>query len=254
MIVLAVIRLVEGHGQGHPPAANFANLPNLFGVCVYSFMCHHSLPSLVTPIRNKSRIYSLFLADYSLILVFYCLISFTGIFAFQKLKDIYTLNFEPGACEPHVKSITQFVPIQYFLILFPVFTLSTNFPIIGVTLRNNLKTLCHKEGRVWNQIWFVDRIVFPLAALLPPVIVAFITDDVEVLVGITGSYAGAAIQFIIPAALVYCSRNILKKMYDDIPENPHISPFRHTAWVLVAILGAVITIIIVTVNHVITGK
>ena len=29
-----------------PPMARIGGLPNLFGVCVYSFMCHHSLPSL----------------------------------------------------------------------------------------------------------------------------------------------------------------------------------------------------------------
>ena len=31
-----------------PPVANFGGIPNMFGVCVYSFMCHHSLPSLGT--------------------------------------------------------------------------------------------------------------------------------------------------------------------------------------------------------------
>jgi len=35
--------------------------------------------------------------------------------------------------------VTNVVPIRYFLGLFPVFALSTNFPIISVTLRNNLK-------------------------------------------------------------------------------------------------------------------
>ncbi len=32
----------------HPPVMRIDGLPNLFGVCVYSFMCHHSLPSLGT--------------------------------------------------------------------------------------------------------------------------------------------------------------------------------------------------------------
>ena len=36
--------------------------------------------------------------------------------------------------------------IHYFLSLFPVFTLSTNFPIIAITLRNNLKGLFLTEG------------------------------------------------------------------------------------------------------------
>ncbi len=38
--------------------------------------------------------------------------------------------------------------IHYFLSLFPVFTLSTNFPIIAITLRNNLKSLFLTEGKI----------------------------------------------------------------------------------------------------------
>lgn len=43
MIVLACIRLLSSpkEDQGHPSVANVNGLPNLFGACVYSFMCHH---------------------------------------------------------------------------------------------------------------------------------------------------------------------------------------------------------------------
>lgn len=43
MIVLACIRLLSTPNEhlGHPPVANVNGLPNLFGACVYSFMCHH---------------------------------------------------------------------------------------------------------------------------------------------------------------------------------------------------------------------
>ena len=33
---------------------DISGMATLFGVSIYSFMCQHSLPSLVTPIRNKS--------------------------------------------------------------------------------------------------------------------------------------------------------------------------------------------------------
>ena len=58
-------------------------MTNTVLVLQYSFMCHHSLPSLVTPIRNKAGILGLFAGDYFLILAFYSLLSFTGIFAFK---------------------------------------------------------------------------------------------------------------------------------------------------------------------------
>ncbi|XP_033744818.1 transmembrane protein 104-like [Pecten maximus] len=251
MVVLAVIRLSKGQGQGHPKAADFSGLPNLFGVCVYSFMCHHSLPSLVTPINNKKGLFKLIGLDFLLILGFYALISFTGIFAFNKLNDLYTLNFLPDPCDTS-EPVTKVVVIQYFLALFPVFTLSTNFPIISITLRNNLKTMFYK-GDSNPYPWIVDRIVFPLGAIIPPFIIAFCTSKVEFLVGVTGSYAGAGIQYVIPAALVYFAR---KEMSEKMPtmQNPYTSPFKHRVWIWFAYTWATVCMIIVTVNHIITGK
>ena len=45
MVALAIVRLSKNL-RGYPPVAELDGVPNLFGVCVYSFMCHHSLPSL----------------------------------------------------------------------------------------------------------------------------------------------------------------------------------------------------------------
>ena len=45
MVALAIVRLTKNL-RGYPPVAELAGVPNLFGVCIYSFMCHHSLPSL----------------------------------------------------------------------------------------------------------------------------------------------------------------------------------------------------------------
>lgn len=249
MIVLSVIRLSKNKGAGHPVAADISGMPNLFGVCVYSFMCHHSLPSLVTPIRDKSKLLKLLAADYVLILCFYALISFTGIFAFNKLEDIYTLNFLPDACDSS-KSITNVAFIQYFLALFPVFTLSTNFPIISITLRNNLKAIGYNPEKPYR--WTVDRLIFPLLALIPPMIVALITDEVEFLVGITGSYAGAGIQYVIPAILVYCSRKQVDSLFAE--PNIHSSPFKGKLWILFVCIWAFVCIAFVTVNHIVTKK
>lgn len=249
MIVLAVIRLDKKQGQGHPRYADISGVPNLFGVCVYSFMCHHSLPSLITPIKNKSKLYTLLGCDYLLILLFYLLISFTGIYAFGELNDIYTLTFLPDPCDSS-KSITQVKFIQYFLALFPVFTLSTNFPIISITLRNNLKAIGYKEDKPYT--WCVDRIVFPLLALIPPLAIAMGTSEVEFLVGITGSYAGAGIQYLIPAFLVYCARKQTSLLFTE--KNQHESPFKGKIWIIFVCLWAVVCMIFVTVNHIISRK
>jgi len=94
MITLTSIALIQGKGQGHPSTFKLSGLPNLFGISVYSFMCHHSLPSLITPFREKKHLYSILLLDYCLIFSFYILLSFTGIFTFPHIQKLYTLNFQ----------------------------------------------------------------------------------------------------------------------------------------------------------------
>ena len=247
MITLALIRLAKKEGLGHPTAANFSGVPNLFGVCVYSFMCHHSLPSLITPIRKKTGLFALLAGDYVFILLFYLLIAFTGIYAFSEINDIYTLNFLPDKNNPS-KSITNVAFIQYFLALFPVFTLSTNFPIISITLRNNLKAIVYNPAKPFT--WFVDRIVFPLLAPVPPLGIAIATNQVEFLVGITGSYAGAGIQYVIPALLVFYGRKQTDFLFPE--PNIHASPFRGKFWIIFVCIWALLCMSFVTVNHIIT--
>ncbi|XP_062936898.1 transmembrane protein 104 isoform X1 [Cynocephalus volans] len=245
MIVLALVRIGHGQGEGHPPLADLSGVRNLFGVCVYSFMCQHSLPSLVTPVSSKRHLTRLVFLDYILILAFYSLLSFTAIFCFRgdSLMDMYTLNF--ARCD-----IVGLAAVRFFLGLFPVFTISTNFPIIAVTLRNNWKTLFHREGGTYP--WVVDRIVFPTITLVPPVLVAFCTHDLESLVGITGAYAGTGIQYVVPAFLVFHCRKDTQLAFGYGTVNKHQSPFRHTFWVGFVLLWAFSCFIFVTANIVLS--
>ncbi|OXB56269.1 hypothetical protein ASZ78_006452 [Callipepla squamata] len=245
MIILALIRISRGQAEGHPSMAQLSGIRNLFGVCVYSFMCQHSLPSLITPISKKRHVNKLVLLDYVLILAFYSLLSFTAIYCFpnDSLMDMYTLNFTD--CD-----IVSAAFIRYFLGLFPVFTISTNFPIIAVTLRNNWKTLFHREGGTYP--WLVDRIVFPAITLVPPVLVAFCTHDLESLVGITGAYAGSGIQYLVPAFLALCSRRDTQLVFGSGALNKHRSPFHHSFWVVFVLIWGFSCFVFVTANIVLS--
>ena len=70
---------------------------------------------------------------------------------YHTFQDVYTLNF----------AHFHFIPIRYFLELYPVFCLTASYPIIGITLRNNLKTLFSKG----EYPWLVDRVSFFLRRL-----------------------------------------------------------------------------------------
>jgi amino acid permease len=93
MIVMASTQLLQTGPKGNPPAANPRSFGSLFGVAVYAFMCHHSIPGLVHPIRDKSELSTKLASVYAIVYLFYCALSMTGSFAFAHVQDIYTINF-----------------------------------------------------------------------------------------------------------------------------------------------------------------
>lgn len=254
MISIAVRRLLVNGPQANPPIANPYGIPSLFGTCVYSFMCHHSLPSLVAPIRDKSGLHKMLSADYMLIASFYLLLALTGAFAFAHLEDLYTLNFIPTAKQSDIFLLF----IEYFLALFPVFTLSTSFPIIAITLRNNLEALflgttsvpgyIHNEGYPSFGQFILRRCTFPLMAILPPIVITYFTDSLASLVSFTGSYAGTGIQYIIPVALVWKARKTCRSILGQGIINEFRSPFQSVGWLIFVFVWSVTSVVFVTVN------
>ena len=89
LVVIATVKLVES-GRGHPALANISGFPTLFGVSVTAFMCHHTLPGIITPMRTKKRIFLLLFVDFLSALAFYVIIAYTGAFLFQqdRLNDV----------------------------------------------------------------------------------------------------------------------------------------------------------------------
>ncbi|KAI6648372.1 putative membrane protein [Oopsacas minuta] len=248
MILIALVYIARGNYH-IATVANIAYLPNLFGVIIYAFMCQHSLPGMITPLKRKKGVNLLILFDYISVLLYYAALSFSAVFRFSpsEMEDVYTLNFFN----------IGFDPVSYYLALFPVFTLSTNFPIIGITLRENLKSLygyfkCLIPSLVARfpifDHWFIDKVIFPFLAMVPPFIIAFFTMDVELLVGITGSYAGVCVQYLIPVALVFASRRVIIRERGEY-KNPHKSPFSHWIFLIGVVIWSVICLILVTIDR-----
>uniref|UniRef100_A0A2M4BK33 Putative amino acid transporter n=1 Tax=Anopheles marajoara TaxID=58244 RepID=A0A2M4BK33_9DIPT len=247
MISIAVHRLlVPGDNAAPivPKRADITAMPYLIGTCIYSFMCHHSLPSLLTPIAKKDRLKVLVSFDYALIGAFYLALALTGIFAFADIKDLYTLNFVPSADQTSGLLKT----VEYFLALFPVFTLSASFPIVAITLRNNLQTLFLDPAQIESYNFFLRRVFFALLAILPPVAVCYFTESVSNLVGFTGCYAGTGIQYLIPVALVWSARHTCDNMIGRGIVNKFRSPFKGTLWLAIVFGWTIACLVLVTLD------
>lgn len=252
MITLSILRITDDRQEhGHPPILDISTAPMVFGVSVYAFMCHHSIPSLITPIENKTKVTGILAADYVLIATFYLLLSFTGIFAFPEVPDLYTLAFSPVRGSVSVPTKIA----DYFLALFPVFTLSTNFPIIAITLRNNIDTIASDASeRIAGLPAGVRRLLFPTVAILPPALVALATENLGLLVSITGAFAGAGIQYIIPCTLVWLARRKLNQFGQELNlnfRNPLESFFKHTGFIITILVWSLVAVGLVAANFII---
>jgi amino acid permease len=239
MIVLAFVFVGSGSGAepSEVPLFQPTGIPTLFGVAVYAFMCHHSLPSIIHPITEKRSLLRMFLGDFGLIYSAYILVCWSGVFAFShqtadtcpnqpgeacKLQPLFSLNF----------SSYRIHFIAVFLTLFPCFTLTSNFPIMAVTLRNNMLELFF-PGDPARQSKF--KPLMAVAASIPPLVVALLTQRVDLLVTITGSFAGVGIQYVLPTLFVMFGRKMLVHHGIDDRFNPYKSPISHR-WLLWGVL------------------
>ncbi|RLO01735.1 hypothetical protein DYB28_007284 [Aphanomyces astaci] len=218
----------------------------LFGVSLAPFaMGHMQKTALIqiatTVMRHLS--FALMIVLACAVFALYVVLSCSAAFRYlpQDIQDVYTLNFTsyPNAF------------IAYFLSLFPVFTLSTSFPIIAITLRENLRTLFHANSSQHVS----DMTMFGLLAIVPPLVIAFFTEDVGMLVGVTGAYAGLAIQWVIPASFVYCLRQRLVDVgvalkLQGAPKNPFASSFGGLGWLALLMGLSAVSLLLITYTRV----
>lgn len=136
MVILAIVRLISPTEHGNTPVADFFKMPQLIGASIYAFMCHHSIPSVIAPIKSKNKILLKVAFNFLFVYVLYMCLCITGAFAFPKVSELYTINFTPSSDTGLVYKL-----IDSILILFPVFTISISFPVISITLKNNLQVI-----------------------------------------------------------------------------------------------------------------
>nr|CDS15570.1 transmembrane protein 104 [Echinococcus granulosus] len=259
----AYMSLLGSPDRPHPPIANFSNLPKAFGVCVYAFMCHHSLPGVITPIDKKQRLFSsIMLPVYLLIYFCYLLLSGTGITAFDYIHDLYTLNFVPSN-DPTLRPGWLLLLLEYFLALYPAFALSSNFPVLGTTLSNNLIAIFLALLPPGRMVSLVIRWCVPFLALIPPILIALAVNDVGQLVSVTGAFGGIFIMYVFPVVLVFYARRALQaKFKSETPNdesvvvdqrgrctvNRYQSPFSHPIWPVVVTVWATSCLIFLILN------
>ncbi|KAJ5067194.1 transmembrane protein [Anaeramoeba ignava] len=249
MIILSIIYI--GENKPSPkglPIFRLQGLPLLYGVSVYSFMSHHSIPGIISPVRKKNKIKLILGLDYFSIMLAYLFFCYVAVFAFGNVKEddckhypsspckiqrLYTLNFESYG-----------VPfIAKYVALFPVMICS-NYPLISITLRNNLQAVFRIKPT--SRFYRYQRVVFTIVGSFPPLLIAFFIRDVSLLVDFTGSYAGICIMFLFPTLFVLFGRKQIHKKYGKIHFTQQ-SPFQSKFWLYLIIGWSIFALVFNTV-------
>jgi amino acid permease len=176
-----------------PPQVQPLGLPVLFGNAVLSFMVHHSLPGLISPLEDQLDGPKVLRNAYAISYVLYLVLGYTGLRAFgYGINPLYSLNFDA----PALKS-------------YPLLMLAI-YPIVAITLRNNVLAFCSlgNEGAV--------GILATTAVAVLPCAVAAITSDVQAVVAIFSGYFGLTLMLLFPPFLALRSRAFLEANTDHL--------------------------------------
>ena len=240
-----------------PPLVGFTELPALFGIITYSFKSQHSMPGLITPMKQKRRTLFMLFTALVIILALQALMSFTAVFwlTFNELQDLYTLNFfiPFSMSYPIDKKVLSI--IGYYIMVYPVFAVGPIIPVEGIIMRENLKALIRM---IFKEKWTaikpfmltVDYILLPLVAATIPLALAFATVNIEILLSITGGVVGVWVQYLMSTSLLFAGKHYLMKKYNGKYENKYKSPFSHTFFLFFIIVWTVVSVILVITGHV----
>ena len=133
------------------PADFFVNingLSDLFGNAIFTFMTHHSLPGLLSPVRPESAITGVVGWSYSICCVLYIALCGSAMFAFWDTasSDPKQCKFgSEAACQIQVMYSTNFSTYHVkwvggFVDTYPIMMVAL-YPLVCITFRNNVRKL-----------------------------------------------------------------------------------------------------------------
>lgn len=202
---------------------------------IFAQLFQHSVPGLVRPLNesDKEKAPLIFGAALATTTVLYILIGVTSVVCFrQNINESVNLNFanfywgkDPNAC-------IVAVVVSKLIVLFPVLDTLSVFPLIAITLGNNLNAFFPSVYKyLKSQLDQTDKKVvkqyaligWRLVAAIPPVIMANYVTNFSITLQIAG-LCGIYVAFIIPALLqhsIYSKFSLLNTKF--IPSTPYTS-------------------------------
>lgn len=187
------------------------NLYFLLPVAAYSYIFHHSVPSLEYPVRNKRSLVLLFATAITIAMILYMIVG-AGVSAYfnehiDQSSNLNWVNYSGPYGNHWLGKI-----ISFFVVVFPAFDVASAFPLNAYTLGNTLMTTIYGEeieshshagSHLRTKLIYCRAIAAGL-----PLFGALIDHNLGHITDYTG-LAAFVLAFIFPPILAYASEKKL---------------------------------------------
>ena len=130
-----------------PPLADFSQLGSIFSILLFSCLYQTNIPNIAVHIKDKPKNLPRILTLITItMLVLYLLMGLTAPPATTDLSSMVTLSFKDytaGGSSHHGREWTYI--IEYIVVIFPALDVFSVFPIIAITLADNISVILIKQ-------------------------------------------------------------------------------------------------------------
>jgi len=228
-IVLSIKLYVEGSEISmnrieNIGAFNWTNFGVGFGSSMLALNCQYNIPDALQPLSNEGNARVVVFTALFLSTALYFGIGILGAIAFDKVFPIVTLNWSTytgcgngwDVCETNFIGVI----VKLLIMLFPVFNVVSSFPLIVVTIGDNI---CSVIGHHVKRIFATNHegTICRLMVSVPPLLLAAYFKKMEIIFSISGLF-GFVLALIIPCFVQLASVNYYIKAWDS---NAAMTPY-----------------------------
>ncbi|XP_049852605.1 transmembrane protein 104 homolog isoform X2 [Schistocerca gregaria] len=200
-----------------------SGIPIIYATIVFAQLCHHSVPGVIQPIKNKHRIrwvfpFALFTTFLMYALVGLITSAYFGTNAFPMINLNWITYTGAGFNGQNIPVYARI--ISAVVVLFPIIDIVSAYPLNSVTLSSNLYSALPASVRMRDSK--LIKIALRLVASIPPIILSSFIRDLGVIVQISSVF-GFFITFFAPAILQLATK---KKCLKEFGRHSTIYSFK----------------------------
>eukprot|EP01017_Pseudomicrothorax_dubius_P051203 TRINITY_DN9818_c0_g1_i1.p1 TRINITY_DN9818_c0_g1~~TRINITY_DN9818_c0_g1_i1.p1 ORF type:complete len:453 (-),score=43.79 TRINITY_DN9818_c0_g1_i1:63-1421(-) len=193
------------------PKANIKAVPSVFSTFIFYFMMHHSLPTVVRPMKPEKEVKPVMLISYVCSMVILVWIAISGMFAFGHFGNDCEQGFPCKINKLYNKNFLGIPFLGQLVNLYPVLNIAPT-PVLVIVLRNNLINLIFSDQKPESLPQSL-RVLMTIVSFLPSIIACYVLRyNLDSMISITGALGGTFLVFILPSLMIWKSRKLLEEV------------------------------------------